>query len=255
MFHHLASPHIEDLVWVDFFSCSGQDQWAGLARVVEVKRSRWVGLMWEVEIRSFLSVTAGRSFSLQRREGERVGPSLLHQKETRANLFIRGRTEPGISLCMVYPLMSWCVSGSGWIFCSERFVHPRIQTVSPLYTPFSSRWDEFGQNRRGSEGAAGPRRGPRVSFTESFEQQPRNFRELKQRVFRHRVGRYTVTATLFFLLSAMSVSYVFVSLVWMRAVADACGGWILGVAHVSVFAYSPCIHRSFPRVALQNAQE
>lgn len=55
----------------------------------------------------------------------------------------------------------------------------------------SSRWDEFGQTRRGSESTAAPRRGPRVSFTENFKQQPRNVRELKQRVFRHGLGRYT----------------------------------------------------------------
>lgn len=219
MLRHLASQQTEDLVWVDFSSCSGQAQWVGLARVVEVKRSRWVGLMWELESRSFLSVTAGRSFSLQRREGERTGPSLLLRRERVAvwfsfspHAFTRGRVTLGISLRMVYPLMSWCVSGSGWIFCSvaveENLVHPTIHPVSSLYASFSSRWDEFGQNRRGSESAAGPRRGPRVSFTENFKQQPRNFRELKQRVFRHRVGRYTVRAllaTLFLLLSAITV--------------------------------------------------
>lgn len=37
----------------------------GLAHFGEVKRSRWVGLMCGLERRSFLSVTGGRSFSLQ----------------------------------------------------------------------------------------------------------------------------------------------------------------------------------------------
>lgn len=172
----------------------------GLAHFVEVKRSRWVGLMCGLESRSFLSITAGSDFTAAERrrtywavtaaeEGKRgcvilFPPSLLWKNKTL-----------GISLCMVYPLMLWCVSDSGWIFCSvaieESFVHPRIHPVSFLYASFSSRWDEFGQNRRGSESAAAPRRGRRVSFTENFKQQPRNFRELKQRVFRHRVGRYT----------------------------------------------------------------
>lgn len=91
----------------------------------------------------------------------------------------------------------------GWLAVEERFVHPcGISTLVFLpslphsfflcaHPSSSSRWDEFGQTRRGSESTAAPRRGPRVSFTENFKQQPRNVRELKQRVFRHGLGRYT----------------------------------------------------------------
>lgn len=85
---------------------------------------------------------------------------------------------------------------------------PRIHPVSSLYISFSSRWDEFGQNRRGSESPAAPRRGPRVSFTENLKQQSGSFRELKQRVFRRRLGRYTaraLLAILFLLLSAITL--------------------------------------------------
>lgn len=130
-------------------------------------------------------------------------------------LFLEERDSRGNSPCMVDPLMSWCVSDSGWIFfcrvaAVESFVRPRIHPVSSSYASFSSRWDEFGQNRRGSESTAAPRRGPRVSFTENFKQQSRNFRELKQRVFRHRVGRYTVRvllATRFLLLGTITVYF------------------------------------------------
>ena len=118
--------------------------------------------------------------------------------------FLRGRTKLWLenSPCVLHPpLMSWCVSGSGWIFgCwGEAFTHSHQDSPQRFLScthPSLQRWDEFGQNRRGSESPAGPRRGPRVSFTENFEQQSRNFRELKQRVFRHRVGRYTVRVLL-----------------------------------------------------------
>lgn len=63
--------------------------------------------------------------------------------------------------------------------------------VSSLHASFSSRWDEFGQTRRGRESSAAPRRGLYVSIAQNSKRQSRHFRELKQRVFRHRVGRYT----------------------------------------------------------------
>lgn len=151
-----------------------------------------------------------------------------------------------------------CLAAGGF-FCSvaveESFVHPRIHPVSSLYASFSSRWDEFGQNRRGSESAAGPRCGPRVSFTENFKQQPRNFRELKQRVFRHRVGRYTVRAlwaTLFLLLSAITVYFTYF---------DTGSYWCMWRLYFSylpclgVVSYSHCSHDLFPWVAEQNAEE
>lgn len=74
------------------------------------------------------------------------------------------------------------------LLCAQR-IHPRFLFF--FCSSFSLRWDEFGQNRRGSESTAAPRRGPRVSFTENLKQQQRNFRELKQRVFGHWLGRYT----------------------------------------------------------------
>lgn len=81
------------------------------------------------------------------------------------------------------------LSGCGPFGNAGTSVRPRIHPVSFLYTSFSSRWDEFGQTRR-RESAAAPRRGPRVSYTETVEQQPRHVRELKQRVVGRRVGRY-----------------------------------------------------------------
>lgn len=157
---------------------------------------------------------SGHKLSLQRIEGERTGPSggrgglracvcvcgsvcvCVCDHQSLFFLWTTKNSCRGNSPCMLHPLMSWCVSGSGWTFCcsvavEESCVHPRIHPVSSVYASFYSRWDEFGQNRRGSESTAAPRRGPRVSFTENFQQQSRNFRELKQRVFRHRAGRYT----------------------------------------------------------------
>lgn len=89
----------------------------------------------------------------------------------------------------------------------KRLCAPRIHPVSSLYTSFSSRWDEFGQNRRGGESTAAPRRGPRVSFTKNSQRRPGNFRELEQRVFRHGAGRYTtrvLSATPFLLFGALT---------------------------------------------------
>lgn len=93
--------------------------------------------------------------------------------------------------------MPWFLSDCEWIFScwGKAFVRPKDSPPFPLFffvcSSFSLRWDEFGQNRRGSESTAAPRRGPRVSFTENLKQQQRNFRELKQRVFGHWLGRYT----------------------------------------------------------------
>lgn len=170
------------------------------------------------------SVTAGGSFSLLRIEGERTGLSLLQRRGTGpCDFFVLSffySLEARFAwknkrTCMVKYPMSWCVSESGWMFCSvalkESLAIHRIHPVSSFYAPFSSRWDEFGQNCRDSESTAAPRRGPRVSFTENFKQQSRNCRELKQRVFRHRVGRYTVRVLLaspfFFPLSAVTVYF------------------------------------------------
>lgn len=180
--------------------------------------------MWGLESRSLFSVTAGGSFSLLRIEGERTGLSLLQRRGTGpCDFFVLSffySLEARFAwknkrTCMVKYPMSWCVSESGWMFCSvalkESLAIHRIHPVSSFYAPFSSRWDEFGQNCRGSESTAAPRRGPRVSFTENFKQQSRNCRELKQRVFRHRVGRYTVRVLLaspfFFPLSAVTVYF------------------------------------------------
>lgn len=146
----------------------------------------------------------------------------------------------------------------------ESFVHPRIHPVSSLCASFSSRWDEFGQNRRGSESTAAPRRGPRVSFTENFQQQSRNFRELKQRVFRHRVGRYTVRvllATRFLLLSTITVYFTSPQARLRLTVTEASrqlnatveGDHILLKLHVPVFAYSHCNGHLFPCVTEQHA--
>jgi len=74
---------------------------------------------------------------------------------------------------------------------------PAPLPVSPIFfASFSPRWDEFGQSRRGGEstgggggGGSGPRRRPRVSLTENFQQQSGNFRELQQRVLGHGAGR------------------------------------------------------------------
>lgn len=89
-----------------------------------------------------------------------------------------------------------CLAAGGFFkLLRKALCTPRIHPPPPsplLYASFSSRWDEFGQKRRDSESTAGPRCGPRVSFTENFKQQSGNFRELKQRVLGHRVGRYTV---------------------------------------------------------------
>ena len=80
-----------------------------------------------------------------------------------------------------------CPTAAG--FCSRCGKVPKDSPPFPFFfccccfASFSLRWDEFGQNRRGSERTAAPRRGPRVSFTEKLKQQQRNFRELKQRVF------------------------------------------------------------------------
>lgn len=88
-----------------------------------------------------------------------------------------------------------CLTAAGFVEALLLRKAPASPGLTPLllfYASFSSRWDEFGQNRRGSESsAADARRGRRVSFTEKLQQQQRNFRELKQRVFRRRVGRYT----------------------------------------------------------------
>lgn len=107
--------------------------------------------------------------------------------------YMREQTS-GISSFMVHPLMPWFLSDCGWIFScwGKAFVRPQDSPPFPLFcSSFSLRWDEFGQNRRGSESTAAPRRGPRVSFTENLKQQQGNFRELKQRVFGHWLGRYT----------------------------------------------------------------
>lgn len=115
---------------------------------------------------------------------------------------------------MVHPLVRWFLSDCGWIFeaveekilCAHR-IHPRFPL---LCSSFSSRWDEFGQNRRGSESTAAPRRGPRISFTENLKQQQRHFRELKQRVFGHWLGRYSarmLVTTRLFLLRAKGLQF------------------------------------------------
>lgn len=105
------------------------------------------------------------------------------------------------------------------ILCAHR-IHPRFPL---LCSSFSSRWDEFGQNRRGSESTAAPRRGPRISFTENLKQQQRHFRELKQRVFGHWLGRYSarmLVTTRPFLLSAKRLVLTLLRRVLRRAVRD-----------------------------------
>lgn len=117
--------------------------------------------------------------------------------------FLRGRTKLWLEIlpvCFILSCRGVCLAAGGFLAVEgEAFTHSHQDSPQRFLScthPSLQRWDEFGQNRRGSESPAGPRRGPRVSFTENFEQQSRNFRELKQRVFRHRVGRYTVRVLL-----------------------------------------------------------
>lgn len=158
-----------------------------------IRKNGWIPPGWRAR-------ATDRSSSPLWRKAERTGLSLLQWRERvpwelpLLCFYVKEQTS-GISSFMVHPLMPWFLSDCGWILScwGKAFVRPKDSPPFPLFfcSSFSLRWDEFGQNRRGSESTAAPRRGPRVSFTENLKQQQRNFRELKQRVFGHWLGRYT----------------------------------------------------------------